>query len=261
MRIRNSSIDWPSLPQARLLIQVVFNQVSRVYHLILRKSTVEELEEVYCKASFDDSVLTCKFFALFALGEVYSARSNSCLECGVPGAAYYVNAMTVIPILPERPSLGHIESILRLVRLALNGTSSRVDRSVSILIFPQPSTPRLPPRWQCHAPRYNSRPIPRHPRMQVSEQTQWTASIEYACGGPSMSLIVCTAPRSATPSRCQRTISLWKCHPTWRAAINMNNYPTLDFWLQASSSRGLHVRSLRMRIAGRSRRILFYSGS
>jgi hypothetical protein len=119
MKIRNPAIQWPTLPQARLLIQVVFNQVSRVYHLVLRKSTIEELEEAYRQAEFNDSVLTCKFFALFALGEVYSARSNSKLECDVPGAAYYVNAMTLIPILPERPSLTHIEALLLLVIIIL----------------------------------------------------------------------------------------------------------------------------------------------
>ncbi|KAJ5086503.1 hypothetical protein NUU61_007810 [Penicillium alfredii] len=114
MKMRNTSTQWPSLAQARLLIQIVFNQVSRVYHLVLRKSTIDELEEVYREADFDNPVLTCKFFALFALGEVYSTRSNVSLECGVPGAAYYVHAMMLIPILPERPSLTHIESILLL---------------------------------------------------------------------------------------------------------------------------------------------------
>lgn len=115
MKIRNPAIQWPSLPQARLLIQIVFSQVSRVYHLVLRKSTIDQLEDAYRDGDFDDPVLTCKFFALFALGEVYSARSNSTLECNVPGAAYYVNAMTLIPILPERPSLTHIETLLLLV--------------------------------------------------------------------------------------------------------------------------------------------------
>jgi hypothetical protein len=116
MKLRTPAIQWPSLAQARLLIQIVFNQVSRVYHLILRKSTIDELEEAYRKADFDNPVLKCKFFALFALGEVYSTRSNVLLECGVPGVAYYVQAMTLIPILPERPSLTHIESLLLLVR-------------------------------------------------------------------------------------------------------------------------------------------------
>ncbi|KAJ5757200.1 uncharacterized protein N7511_007382 [Penicillium nucicola] len=114
MKLRNPAIEWPSLPQARLLIQIVFSQIGRVYHLVLRKSTSDQLENAYRDENFDDPVLTCKFFGLFALGEVYSARSNSTLECNVPGAAYYVNALTMIPILPERPSLTHIEALLLL---------------------------------------------------------------------------------------------------------------------------------------------------
>ncbi|CAG8253688.1 unnamed protein product [Penicillium salamii] len=112
MSMRNPGIQWPSLPQARLLIQVVFSQVTRVYHVVLRRSTLDQLEDAYRKANFNDPVLTCKFFALFALGEVYSARSNSSIDCKVPGVAYYVNAIMLIPILPERPSLTHIESLL-----------------------------------------------------------------------------------------------------------------------------------------------------
>ncbi|CAG8186528.1 unnamed protein product [Penicillium olsonii] len=112
MSMRNPAIQWPTLPQARLLIQVVFSQVTRVYHVVLRKSTLDQLEDAYRKADFNDPVLTCKFFALFALGEVYSARSNSSSDCKVPGVAYYVNAIMLIPILPERPSLAHIESLL-----------------------------------------------------------------------------------------------------------------------------------------------------
>ncbi|KAF5856217.1 hypothetical protein ETB97_007693 [Aspergillus alliaceus] len=63
--------QWPGLPQARLLVRIAFNQLSRVYHLFLRKSTMEQLESIYRDPSKrDDPSLTCKFFALFALGEI-----------------------------------------------------------------------------------------------------------------------------------------------------------------------------------------------
>ena len=94
--------------------------MSRVYHLVYRQQTLEELKDAYRKGSFDDPVLRCKFFAFFALGEVYSARLNSQLECAVPGAAYYVHAMTLIPIMPERPSLTHIESLLLLASFLIS---------------------------------------------------------------------------------------------------------------------------------------------
>ncbi|KAE8409884.1 fungal-specific transcription factor domain-containing protein [Aspergillus pseudonomiae] len=107
--------QWPSLAQARLLVKIAFNQLSRVYHLFLRKSTLEQLESLYRLPSLrDDPALTCKFFSLFALGEVYSSRSISSPTSRVPGTRYYVRAMGIIPILPERPGLIHVESLLLL---------------------------------------------------------------------------------------------------------------------------------------------------
>ncbi|KAB8238059.1 Zn(II)2Cys6 transcription factor [Aspergillus alliaceus] len=106
--------QWPGLAQARLLVKIAFNQLSRVYHLFLRKSTLEQLENVYRLPSLrDDPALTCKFFSLFALGEVYS-RSISSPGSRVPGTRYYVRAMGLIPILPERPGMIHLESLLLL---------------------------------------------------------------------------------------------------------------------------------------------------
>ncbi|PLB47539.1 fungal-specific transcription factor [Aspergillus steynii IBT 23096] len=106
---------WPGLAQARLLVRIVFNQLSRVYHLFLRKSTLEQLESIYRTPSLrDDPALTCKFFALFALGEVYSARTVSSSGGRVPGTRYYVRAMNLIPIMPERPGMIHVESLLLL---------------------------------------------------------------------------------------------------------------------------------------------------
>ena len=108
--------QWPGLAQARLLVRIAFNQLSRVYHLFLRKSTIEHLESIYRTPSLrDDPAVMCKFFALFALGEVYSSRANSSPTGRVPGTLYYVRAMGLIPILPERPGVIHVESLLLLV--------------------------------------------------------------------------------------------------------------------------------------------------
>ncbi|KAE8152897.1 fungal-specific transcription factor domain-containing protein [Aspergillus avenaceus] len=107
--------QWPGFAQARLLVKVAFNQLSQVYHLFLRRSTLEQLETVYRTPSLrNDPSLTCKFFALFALGEVYSSRLSSVRESRVPGTKYYVRAMSVIPILPERPGMIHVETLLLL---------------------------------------------------------------------------------------------------------------------------------------------------
>ncbi|PYI11498.1 fungal-specific transcription factor [Aspergillus sclerotiicarbonarius CBS 121057] len=107
--------EWPGLAQSRLLIRIAFNQLSRVYHLFLRKSTLEQLESVYRTPTLrDDPSIMCKLFALFALGEVYSSRANPSPTCRVPGTKYYVRAMSLIPILPERPGVIHVESLLLL---------------------------------------------------------------------------------------------------------------------------------------------------
>ncbi|RAH43898.1 Zn(II)2Cys6 transcription factor [Aspergillus brunneoviolaceus CBS 621.78] len=107
--------QWPGLAQARLLVRIAFNQLSRVYHLVLRKSTLEQLESVYQIPSLrDDPALTCKFFGLFALGEVYSSRSSASPTSKVPGTKYYVRAMSLIPTMPERPGMIYVESLLLL---------------------------------------------------------------------------------------------------------------------------------------------------
>ncbi|PYH49707.1 uncharacterized protein BP01DRAFT_396353 [Aspergillus saccharolyticus JOP 1030-1] len=62
----------------------------------------------------DDPALTCKFFGLFALGEVYSYRSNASSSSRVPETKYYVRAMSLIPIMPERLGMVHVESLLLL---------------------------------------------------------------------------------------------------------------------------------------------------
>lgn len=112
--------QWPRLPQARLLVRVAFNQLSRVYHLVLRKATLDQLEDLYkFPGKREDPAWTAKFFALFALGEVYSSRADSAATAGgrVPGTGYYVRAMGLISILPERPGVVHMESLLLLVCL------------------------------------------------------------------------------------------------------------------------------------------------
>lgn len=106
--------QWPRLPQARLLVRIAFNQLSRVYHLVLRKATLDLYKYL---GKRDYPAWTAKFFALFALGEVYSSRANSAATAGgrVPGTGYYVRAMGLVSILPERPGIVHMESLLLLV--------------------------------------------------------------------------------------------------------------------------------------------------
>lgn len=113
----DKAITWPTLPQAQLLVKVALNQIGQIYHMMLRKSTLAALKEVYRTRRFYCSVTTCKFFALFAFGEVYSIKSSSGSGQNFPGVSYYSRALSLLQILPERPSVTHIESLLLLVSI------------------------------------------------------------------------------------------------------------------------------------------------
>ena len=114
--------QWPSLHQARLLVKVALHQIGRLYHLLLYRSTLDKLEEIYATGDFGNTVLQCKFFALFAFGEAYSLRTEPEPFSGsrVPGTAYFARAITLVQVLPEKTSITHLETLLLLVCFILN---------------------------------------------------------------------------------------------------------------------------------------------
>ncbi|KAK9639939.1 hypothetical protein V6Z98_001145 [Aspergillus fumigatus] len=107
-------VQWPSLQQARLLVKIVLRQIGCLYHLLLRKSTLEKLEEIYRTGDFDCKVNQCKFFALFAFGEAYSLRTEPLSGSRVPGTSYFARALSLVQVLPERTSITHLETLLLL---------------------------------------------------------------------------------------------------------------------------------------------------
>lgn len=108
-------IRWPSLQQARLLVKIAIRQISCVYHVLLRKSTLDKLEEIYRTGDFECTVNQCKFFALFAFGEAYSMRSEPSSGSRVPGTSYFARSLSLVQVLPERTSITHLETLLLLV--------------------------------------------------------------------------------------------------------------------------------------------------
>lgn len=105
---------WPSFAQAQLLLKTVFGQANPAFHLTLKLDTLELLNDVYRKARFNEPAIKCKYFALFALGQVYSAMPDS-TAATVPGTTYFARALSLIQIPPERPNMMHVETILSLV--------------------------------------------------------------------------------------------------------------------------------------------------
>lgn len=114
-----ADVQWPSLHHARLLVRIAIHQIGHIYHLMMRKSTMDKLEEIYQTAGFDCTANKCKFFALFAFGQAYSVRSELTPGSRVPGTPYFARAMSLVQILPERTSVTHLETLLLLVPLTI----------------------------------------------------------------------------------------------------------------------------------------------
>lgn len=124
----HSPVSWPSKTQAQLLLKVALININRAFHVVLTKPTVAGLDQLYQDSRPAGSLATCKFFALFALGEVYSSRAVVPSEGNFPGVSYFMHSCSLLPILPERATLDHIEILILLVRFASSVTTSRILR-------------------------------------------------------------------------------------------------------------------------------------
>lgn len=127
--------QWPSLHHARLLVRIAIHQIGYLYHLMMRKSTLDKLEEIYQTGDFECTTNKCKFFALFAFGQAYSIRSEPASGLRVPGTAYFARAMSLVQVLPERTSITHLETLLLLVSLV-----QIVKRTLLISSLSSPTT-------------------------------------------------------------------------------------------------------------------------
>ncbi|KAL3495024.1 fungal-specific transcription factor domain-containing protein [Aspergillus germanicus] len=108
----DTEIPWPNLSRARLLAKTALGHSNPPFHLALRKRTLHHLDTIYQDTAFDNPFLVCKYFALFALGEICSVSSGGAGGGTVPGMDYYTKAISLIPRLPERPSMAHIEALV-----------------------------------------------------------------------------------------------------------------------------------------------------
>lgn len=113
-------VQWPTLAHAQLLVMTAVEHINPGFPMVLRQKTLDLLCEIYRKGNFDISTLKCKYFALFAVGHVYSTPHDPSNLSTLPGASYFARAMNLLQIIPERPSMVHIESLLLLVCLTLS---------------------------------------------------------------------------------------------------------------------------------------------
>lgn len=161
-----ADIQWPTLHHARLLVRIAIHQIGHLYHLMMRKSTLDKLEEIYQTQDFDCSANKCKFFALFAFGQAYSIRSEPYSGSRVPGTSYFARAMGLVQILPERTSVTHLETLLLLVGCSaytIFPPCKLTRHQVSILILSQPAPFGIHINWKCHANGPDNRAESQHP--------------------------------------------------------------------------------------------------
>lgn len=115
----HSDVEWPSFVCAQLLVKTALGHIVPCFHLALKKDTMDMLHCVYQSGDFDNSSIKCKYFALFAIAQVYSTPHDMSNASNVPGSAYFAQALNLIQIIPERPSMIHIESLLLIVCYSL----------------------------------------------------------------------------------------------------------------------------------------------
>lgn len=105
---------WPSPARARFLLDTTLKRLGRSYHILLRSTVFEELEQ-HIRSPETTSLLTrSRLWAAFAIGELYATRMS--VSSGTfPGLNYFAKATKILQIIPERPVIGTVEVNLLLV--------------------------------------------------------------------------------------------------------------------------------------------------
>ncbi|KFY20444.1 hypothetical protein V491_03713 [Pseudogymnoascus sp. VKM F-3775] len=98
----HSPVSWPSKAQAQLLLKVALININRAFHVVLTKPTLASLDQLYQDSRPAGSLATCKFFALFALGEVYSSRAVVPSEGNFPGVSMWGSKVGHPLMIPDR---------------------------------------------------------------------------------------------------------------------------------------------------------------
>ncbi|KAJ5494314.1 Transcription factor [Penicillium fimorum] len=101
-----TDVQWPGL--------TALGHIIPSFHLALKKDTLDMLHGVYQRGDFDNPSIKCKYFALFAIAQVFSTPHDLSDTSSVPGLAYFAKAWSLIQVVPERPNMIHIESLLLL---------------------------------------------------------------------------------------------------------------------------------------------------
>lgn len=114
--------EGPELPErmhVKLLLNVARRFIGNYHPLFLEVTFMREIDAVYRRELIPSTLWLCKFYALMALGEIYTHRRGVGDKNRVPGTDYYVWAVNLLQENQdayEEPSLMQVEVLTLLVR-------------------------------------------------------------------------------------------------------------------------------------------------
>ncbi|QKD56854.2 uncharacterized protein FOBCDRAFT_203907 [Fusarium oxysporum Fo47] len=102
------AVPWPNQARARLLLDVSLDRVSRDYYIVQKSHVRRDLEQFLLNKTPIDTLSKCKLHALFAIGEVYMARSFVS-KSTFPGMNHFIMAKRALQMVSDKPQIGMIE--------------------------------------------------------------------------------------------------------------------------------------------------------
>lgn len=113
MSLVDVNVPWPSPSRAKFLLEAAMRYIGRCYHIVQREAAEEAWEQISHNSSRVGTILRCRSWALFAIGELYITKSIG--VNGFPGMAYFAQATKALGYLDERPEVECVELYLLLV--------------------------------------------------------------------------------------------------------------------------------------------------
>jgi len=101
----NSVTPLPPRPVASMLMESAFNTIGQCFHLTRKSIARRNLDRAYQCLILE--VDMCIIYALLALGEVFSPGWGN--TSTFPGLRYWANVRKMMRVIPERPSIEHVE--------------------------------------------------------------------------------------------------------------------------------------------------------
>lgn len=115
----DQNAEFPERMHVKLLLNVARRFIGNYHPLFLEVSFMREIDAVYRGDMAPSTLWLCKFYALMALGEIYTHRRGVGDNNRVPGTNYYVRAVNLLQKdqdAYEEPSLMQVEVLTLLVR-------------------------------------------------------------------------------------------------------------------------------------------------